>query len=89
MPQRFETKFEYPTPKFEYPTPHQGFWDYSTRTAYIFGSETQEDELISTLNHESLHWVIQRIFGKRVCIRFDKISKKVLDWDKKVYFALY
>jgi hypothetical protein len=72
------------------------FYEPSTKTAYFFTlniTEAQrngfEDELPQALTHETIHYAIQKLEGRRVSIKFDKVAKKVHEKWNEIYAELF
>jgi len=76
--------------EFIYPPPHPGeFYDPEKMMAYIFGSRLTIEDCLRNINHANLHYIIQKLEGKKTSFKFDKISRKVLKRDKELYEILY
>ncbi len=60
---------------FQFP-PIQGVFDTGYGTVYIFGTlhETEIEDLIA---HETLHYVLKKVAGKRTSLKLDRIYNKV------------
>lgn len=57
--------------------PLYGIYDTGDGTIYIFG---EHEELIENIvNHEVLHWVLQKIAGKKASLALDDVSSELLD----------
>ena len=61
---------------FRFPPIH-GIYDTGEGIVYIFG-EQHDGEIEDVLNHEVMHWAIQRVAGKRASLKLDKIAMKAL-----------
>jgi len=61
--------------KFCFPPLH-GIYDTGDGIIYIFGEHDHEIE--DVISHEILHWVIQKIAGKRACLDLDNVPSEVL-----------
>jgi len=61
---------------FRFPPIH-GVYDTGDGTVYIFG-EQHDGEIEDVINHEVLHWAVQKMAGKRASLKLDKISMKTL-----------
>lgn len=55
--------------KFIFP-PIYGIYDTGDGTIYIFGDQSEEI-VVDALNHETLHFVIQKVDGKKSTLRLD------------------
>jgi hypothetical protein len=60
---------------FQFP-PVQGFFDTGYGIIYIFG-EMHENQVESIIVHETLHYVLQKVVGKRASLKLDNISEQV------------
>ena len=38
-----------------------------------------EDEVVSILNHETIHWILCKDFNEEISMKFDSISPAILD----------
>jgi len=47
--------------------------DSKGRVIFIFGKRHTFKSVIDTINHESIHWVLDKIEGDRVSASFDNI----------------
>ena len=56
---------------FEFPPIH-GVFDAGYGVVYIFGS-LHESEIENIIAHETLHYVLLRVVGKRASLRLDRI----------------
>jgi len=75
---------------FKYPPAYVGeYYDPELMIAYVFGENLTITECISNINHANLHYVLQKLEGKKTSFKFDKISRKVLKQDKELYEILY
>jgi hypothetical protein len=61
---------------FEFP-PIYGVFDTGHGVVYVFG-EQHEDMVEDVLVHETLHYVVQKVAGKRASLKLDKIYTKLL-----------
>lgn len=61
--------------KFCFP-PLYGIYDTGDGTIYIFGD--QDGEIEDVISHEVLHWVMQKIAGKKASLALDNISSEFL-----------
>jgi len=59
---------------FQFP-PIQGFFDTGYGVIYIFG-QMHENEIVSTIVHETLHHVLLRVAGKRASLKLDNIYQE-------------
>ncbi len=62
---------------FEFPPIH-GVFDTGFGIVYIFG-ELHENEMEDIIVHETLHYVLLRMAGKRASLRLDKIYAQIAD----------
>jgi hypothetical protein len=53
-----------------------GIYDTGDGTIYIFGDH--DDEIEDVLNHEVLHWVLQKAMGKEASLALDNVSAELL-----------
>lgn len=60
---------------FGFPPIH-GVYDTGEGIVYIFGDQ-HDGEIEDVINHEVLHWAIQKMAGKRASLKLDKVSIKV------------
>jgi hypothetical protein len=60
---------------FQFPPIH-GSYDEGYGRAYIFG-EMHEDEIEDLIHHESLHYVIEKVAGKRASLKLDRIYNEL------------
>ena len=56
---------------FQFPPIH-GFFDTGYGTVYVFG-ELHESEIENIIGHETLHYVLLKVVGKRASLKLDKI----------------
>jgi len=56
--------------------PLYGIYDTGEGTIYIFGDH--DGEIEDVLNHEILHWILQKILGKEVSLALDNVSSELL-----------
>ncbi len=61
---------------FQFP-PIQGVFDAGYGIIYVFG-ELHESEIEDILEHETLHFVLLRVAGKRASLKLDRIYSQVL-----------
>jgi len=61
---------------FRFPPIH-GVYDTGEGIVYIFG-EQHDGEIEDVIDHEVLHWVVQKVAGKRASLKLDKIAMKTL-----------
>ena len=61
--------------KFCFP-PLYGIYDTGDGTIYIFGDH--DGEIEDVLNHEVLHWVCQKIAGKKASLAVDNVPSGLL-----------
>lgn len=59
---------------FQFP-PIQGIFDTGYGIVYIFG-ELHENEIEDIIVHETLHYVLQKVAGKRTSLKLDRIYEK-------------
>jgi len=71
MPRR-RPSFEFTFPKSVY-----GIYDTGDGRIYIFG-EHDENQIENVLNHEVLHWAVQKVAGKQASLYLDNIPKEEL-----------
>ena len=62
---------------FEFP-PIQGVFDTGYGVVYIFGG-LHESEIESIVVHETLHYVLLKVAGKRASLRLDRIYLQLED----------
>jgi len=60
---------------FQFP-PIQGAFDTGYGVVYIFG-ELHEDEIEDVIDHETLHYVVQKTAGKRASLKLDKVHNEI------------
>jgi len=60
---------------FQFP-PIYGVFDNGYGVVYIFG-EQHEDEVEEVIIHETLHYVVQKVAGKRASLKLDKVHGKI------------
>ncbi len=73
--------------KFEFPTIYEGYWD--GEVAYAFGKSQTEETVVKTINHECLHYAIQKACCSHATEGFDTIRDKVMKRSKYLYKELY
>jgi hypothetical protein len=61
---------------FQFP-PIYGLFDTGHGIVYIFG-ELHENEIEDLLAHETLHYVLLRVAGKRASLKLDKIYAQII-----------
>jgi hypothetical protein len=62
---------------FEFPPIH-GVFDTGYGVVYVFGG-LHESEIENILVHETLHYVLLRVAGKRASLRLDRIYAQLDD----------
>jgi hypothetical protein len=60
---------------FQFP-PIQGVFDTGYGVVYIFG-ELHESEIENIIVHETLHFVLMKVAGKRASLKLDRIHQQV------------
>ncbi|HVO36733.1 MAG TPA: hypothetical protein VMT01_01005 [Candidatus Acidoferrum sp.] len=60
---------------FQFP-PIQGVFDTGCGVVYIFG-ELHESEIENIIAHETLHFVLMKVAGKRASLKLDRIHQQV------------
>ena len=61
---------------FQFPPVH-GVFDTGFGIVYIFG-ELHENEIEDILAHETLHYVLLRVAGKRASLRLDRVYSQII-----------
>lgn len=61
---------------FQFPPVH-GVFDTGFGVVYIFG-ELHENEIEDILAHETLHFVLLRVAGKRASLRLDRVYSEII-----------
>ncbi len=61
---------------FQFP-PICGVFDTGLRVVYIFG-ELHENEIEDIIVHETLHYVLFTVVGKRASLRMDRIYAQIV-----------
>jgi hypothetical protein len=61
---------------FQFPPVH-GVFDTGFGIVYIFG-ELHENEIEDILAHETLHYVLLRVAGKRASLRLDRVYSEII-----------
>jgi len=61
---------------FEFPPIH-GVFDTGYGVVYVFG-ELHENEIEDILEHETLHFVLLRVAGKKASLKLDKVYSQVM-----------
>jgi hypothetical protein len=62
---------------FHYPTSVYGIYDTGDGAIYIFGKHC-DGEIEDVLNHEVLHWTVQKIAGEHASLELDNVPKELL-----------
>lgn len=60
---------------FEFP-PIYGVFDSGHGVVYVFG-ELHENEIEDILAHETLHYVLFRVAGKKASLKLDKVYTEI------------
>lgn len=60
---------------FEFPPVH-GVFDTGFGVVYVFG-ELHENEIEDILVHETLHYVLFRVAGKKASLRLDRVYAQI------------
>lgn len=60
---------------FQFP-PIQGVFDAGYGIVYIFGT-LHENEIEDIIVHETLHYVLLKVVGKRTSLKLDRVYNKV------------
>jgi hypothetical protein len=61
---------------FQFPPVH-GVFNTGYGVVYIFG-EVYESEIEDIISHETLHYVLQRVAGKRASSKLDRVYDRVI-----------
>jgi len=61
---------------FQFP-PIQGVFDTGYGIVYIFG-EMYDSEIEDIIVHETLHYAVQKVAGKRASLKLDRVYNKML-----------
>lgn len=61
---------------FQFPPIH-GIFDTGFGVVYIFG-ELHENEIEDIIEHETLHYVLLRVSGKKASLRLDRVYSQIL-----------
>jgi len=61
---------------FQFPPVH-GVFDTGFGIVYVFG-ELHENEIEDILAHETLHYVLLRVAGKRASLRLDRVYSQII-----------
>jgi len=61
---------------FQFP-PIYGVFDTGFGVVYIFG-ELHENEIEDVIAHETLHYVLLRVAGKKASLRLDRIYAEII-----------
>jgi hypothetical protein len=62
---------------FQFP-PIQGVFDTGYGIVYIFG-ELHESEIENIIVHETLHYVLMKVAGKRTSLKLDRVHTQLED----------
>jgi len=62
--------------RFCYPSSIFGVYDTGDGVIYIFGQH--DGKIEEVLNHEVLHWALQKMAGKKASLDLDNIPKELL-----------
>jgi len=62
---------------FHFPSSVYGIYDTGDGMIYIFG-EHCDGEIENVLNHEVLHWTVQKVAGKQASLDLDSVPKELL-----------
>ena len=61
---------------FGYPSSVFGVYDTGDGVIYIFGQH--DGKIEDVLNHEVLHWAVQKAGGKKASLDLDNVPKELL-----------
>jgi hypothetical protein len=61
---------------FQFPPIH-GVFDTGFGVVYVFG-ELHENEIEDVLEHETLHFVLLRVAGKKASLKLDRVYSQIL-----------
>jgi hypothetical protein len=61
---------------FQFPPIH-GVFDTGYGLIYVFG-ELHENEIEDVLEHETLHFVLLRVAGKKASLKLDRVYSQIL-----------
>jgi hypothetical protein len=61
---------------FQFPPIH-GVFDTGYGVVYVFG-ELHENEIEDVLEHETLHYVLLRVAGKKASLKLDRVYSQIL-----------
>jgi hypothetical protein len=61
---------------FQFPPIH-GVFDTGFGVVYIFG-ELHENEIEDIIEHETLHYVLLRVSGKKASLKLDRVYSQIL-----------
>ena len=75
--------------RFEFPEVLHGYWDVYSKDVYVFGKRHTPETSAKAIDHEALHYTIQRVAGPQASERFDLMRDKVHRVDRGVYDILY
>jgi len=62
--------------RFCYPSCIFGVYDTGDGLIYIFGQH--DGEIEDVLNHEVLHWAVQKVGGKKASLDLDNVPRELL-----------
>ncbi len=62
---------------FKYPSSIYGVYDTGDGVIYIFGQH--DGEIEDVLNHEVLHWTLQKVMGKKASLDLDNIPRELIE----------
>lgn len=82
--------------RFKAPKTYGALYDPQTKRSFFFTINASKneieifiDEMEQYITHETLHYVIHKLMGKRVQDKFDVVAEKVLNWNLEVYAMLF
>lgn len=82
--------------KFRAPRTYGAQYDPQIKSSFFFALNASKDdikafttEIEQYLTHETLHYVIHKLMGKKIQDKFDDVVSKVKEWDKEVYAMLF
>jgi len=61
---------------FQFPPIH-GVFDTGHGIVYVFG-EMYENEIEDIISHETLHYVLHKVVGKKASLRLDRVYDRIL-----------
>ena len=67
----------------------KGLFFLGQKEIFIFGSDLTIQEVIDTLNHEYIHYVVEKMEGSDASLCFDVVAIVVKYWDNETYGLLY